>query len=162
MIKKLDTYEQVSGQMVTNKKSTFLISANIPAPTPSSLLIIWNALFIGEERKLSTLVVWSPKSSMLLKDGWGPFKCFCCHNGMNEDINHLFSYAQIAEKEGTKIRGGGILRNHTGHMIMDFATYFGHSSNNLNKARAINIGLKWCIDHGFNVHTVRGGTKQHK
>lgn len=70
MIKKLDTYEQVSGQMVTNKKSTFLISANIPAPTPSSLLIIWNALFIGEERKLSTLVVWSPKSSMLLKDGW--------------------------------------------------------------------------------------------
>lgn len=28
----------------------------------------------------------------------GPFKCFCCHNGMNEDINHLFSYGQIAEK----------------------------------------------------------------
>lgn len=39
-------------------------------------------------------------------------------------------------------------------MIMAFATYFGHSSNNLNKARAINIGLKWCIDHGFNVHTI--------
>lgn len=28
----------------------------------------------------------------------GPSKCFCCHNGMNEDINHLFSYGQIAEK----------------------------------------------------------------
>jgi len=28
----------------------------------------------------------------------GPSKCSCCHNGMNEDINHLFSYGQIAEK----------------------------------------------------------------
>ena len=28
----------------------------------------------------------------------GPSKWFCCHNGMNEDINHLFSYGQIAEK----------------------------------------------------------------
>ncbi|XP_015072708.1 uncharacterized protein LOC107016903 [Solanum pennellii] len=32
--------------------------------------------------------------------------------------------------------------------------YFGHSSNNLSKARVIKIGLKWCIDHGFNVLTI--------
>ncbi|KAH0724880.1 hypothetical protein KY284_000745 [Solanum tuberosum] len=47
--------------------------------------------------------------------------------------------------------GGGILRNHIGHMIMAFTAYFGHSSNNLAEARAIKMGLKWCIDHGFNV-----------
>ncbi|KAH0649792.1 hypothetical protein KY284_029704 [Solanum tuberosum] len=218
----------------------------------------------------------------------GPSKCFCCHNGMNDNINHLFCYGQIAEKvwkffehtlgllwpnsdsirtklmrwwrikstnkvlelttqclpsvicwelwkhrctykyEGTKIysgniihqatyhihliltsqfpslkfptkfqsicrmmenikpkiditpvlwskpnygeyklnvdscskgnpgsaSGGGILRNHMGHMIMAFTIYFGHSSNNLAEARAIKIGLKWCIDHCFNVLTI--------
>lgn len=50
--------------------------------------------------------------------------------------------------------GGGILRNHMGHMIMAFTAYFGHSSNNLAEARAIKIGLKWCIDHDFNVLTI--------
>ncbi|KAK4707655.1 hypothetical protein R3W88_028580 [Solanum pinnatisectum] len=48
---------------------------------------------------------------------------------------------------------GGILRNHLGHMIMAFTAYSGYSSNNLAEARAIKIGLGWCIDHGFNTLT---------
>ncbi|KAH0745144.1 hypothetical protein KY285_006801 [Solanum tuberosum] len=46
--------------------------------------------------------------------------------------------------------GGGILRNHLGQT---FTTYFGYSSNNLAEARAIKIGLRWCVDHGFNTLT---------
>ncbi|KAH0711931.1 hypothetical protein KY289_007890 [Solanum tuberosum] len=28
----------------------------------------------------------------------GPSKCYCCHDGRNEDSNHLFSYSQVARK----------------------------------------------------------------
>ena len=50
--------------------------------------------------------------------------------------------------------GGGILESHMGHMIRAFTTYFGHSSSNLAESRAIKIGSRWCIDHGFNVLTI--------
>ncbi|OIT07102.1 hypothetical protein A4A49_24098 [Nicotiana attenuata] len=45
--------------------------------------------------------------------------------------------------------GGGIIRDHRGHMILAFADYFGLCSNNVAEAMAILQGLCICIDRGF-------------
>lgn len=50
--------------------------------------------------------------------------------------------------------GGGILRYHLGHMIMEFTIYLGCCSNSYAEAQAIKTGLRWCLDHGFNMVTI--------
>lgn len=45
--------------------------------------------------------------------------------------------------------GGGIIRNHAGHMIMAFASFYGICSNNVAEAKAILQGMRMCIDNGF-------------
>lgn len=44
--------------------------------------------------------------------------------------------------------GGGIIRNHVGHMIMAFASFYDICSNNVAEAKAILQGTNMCIDNG--------------
>ncbi|MCD9641379.1 hypothetical protein HAX54_027545 [Datura stramonium] len=57
--------------------------------------------------------------------------------------------------------GGCIVRNHRGRMIMAFASYYGHCSNNNNEieARAILQGLKICIEKSLNNIIIESNSK---
>ncbi|OIT40476.1 hypothetical protein A4A49_55686, partial [Nicotiana attenuata] len=45
--------------------------------------------------------------------------------------------------------GGGCLRDQYGDLIMAYSTFFGSCTNNMAEARAILVGLIWCIDNGY-------------
>ncbi|OIT22812.1 hypothetical protein A4A49_54494 [Nicotiana attenuata] len=45
--------------------------------------------------------------------------------------------------------GGGCLRNQYGDLIMANSTFFGSYINDMADARAILVGLIWCIDNGY-------------
>ncbi|XP_075086189.1 uncharacterized protein LOC142168913 [Nicotiana tabacum] len=44
---------------------------------------------------------------------------------------------------------GEILRDDRGQLIMAFTAFFGVSSNNVAKVKAVLIGMQWCIDKGY-------------
>ncbi|XP_075096253.1 uncharacterized protein LOC142174367 [Nicotiana tabacum] len=50
--------------------------------------------------------------------------------------------------------GGGILRDHLGHMVMAFTVYLGCCSNNSAEVQASKTGMRLCLDHGFNKLTI--------
>ncbi|XP_059289936.1 uncharacterized protein LOC132043485 [Lycium ferocissimum] len=55
--------------------------------------------------------------------------------------------------------GGGILRDENGHFLMAFSAYYGQCSNNIAETKAILMGLRWCIDRGYQNINIESDSK---
>ncbi|KAH0775518.1 hypothetical protein KY290_006929 [Solanum tuberosum] len=133
---------------------------NHPKSTKVSDFIAHNQWKTGNEDH----AIWTPDhtGSFSSKSAWNALRQTNNSCLTNTKIWHdklpfkgSFHMLRILNNKCSKVNprnsgGGGILRNHLGQT---FTTYFGYSSNNLAEARAIKIGLRWCVDHGFNTLT---------
>lgn len=52
-----------------------------------------------------------------------------------------------------ELGGGGILRDHFGHMVMAFAEFYGQESNNVAEAKAIHTRIQWCNWNNY-IHSI--------
>ncbi|XP_060182379.1 uncharacterized protein LOC132612052 [Lycium barbarum] len=55
--------------------------------------------------------------------------------------------------------GGGILRDEIGHFLMAFSAYYGQCNNNIAETKTILMGLKWCIDRGYQNINIESDSK---
>ncbi|WMV07272.1 hypothetical protein MTR67_000657, partial [Solanum verrucosum] len=55
--------------------------------------------------------------------------------------------------------GGGMIRDHRGHLIFAYSLNLGHGTNNWAEAKALLYGVEWCVRNEYDYILAESGSK---